>query len=314
MKALAYQKFGGPDVLELIDIPEPVIATDELLVQVKNVSLNPIEWKFRKGEMKLMSGSRFPQFVGGEFSGVVQQTGPAVTGFAPGDEVFGFINAKRGGAIQEKIAVKPHLIARKPENIPFETAASLSVVGIAAMTGLFKTTSIKAGQRILITGCTGNMGMWAVQIAKDAGLYVTGVCSTYGVETARKLGCDRVIDYKKEEVSDLKETFDIVFDTASSLTFDGIKPMLNKNGVFLNPTPTPAQILGSLIGNLFSGKKHKVILGAPNQVFLNELAGYVSRKNFYVPVHKVFPLQEFRPAYMMAEKGGFIGKIVLQIS
>lgn len=314
MKTLVYNRFGGTEVLELIEVAEPTINSAEILVKVKNVSLNPIEWKFRKGELKMMSGKKFPQFVGGEFSGIIEKVGSSVSEYKIGDEVFGFINRKRGGAIQEKVAVTSDLIVHKPQNVSFETASAISVVGIAAMIGLFKNVKMEKGQKILINGCTGNMGILATQIAKSKSLIVTGVCGTSSVEFAKQIGCDKVIDYKKEDVLKYSERYDIIFDTASTFNYKSVSKILMKNGVFLNPTPNLPQILGSFLNNFLSSKKHKVIMGTPNKSYLQMLANYVSKENFVIPINKVFPFESFKEAYDYAEKGGITGKVILSFA
>ncbi len=311
MKALGYNRFGGTEVLEIIEAQEPIISDMEILVRVKTVSLNSIEWKFRKGEMKMMSGKKFPQFMGREFSGIVEKVGKKVTSFKSGDEVFGFSNQKRGGSLQEKVAVLADLITHKPKNISFEQAASISTVGIAVMIGLYKSVRMKPNQKILINGCVGNMGIWATQIASRENLDITGVCSTSGVDFAKKLGCKTVINYQKESIFNNGEKYDIVFDTANVLDFSSAKKLLKKGGTFLNPAPALSQIIGSKIFNLISSKKHQVILGAPNRVFLEKLAAFSELQNFQIPIHKTFGFLEYKQAYAHAEKGGFIGKVVI---
>ncbi|CAN5399267.1 NAD(P)-dependent alcohol dehydrogenase [soil metagenome] len=312
MKSLVYKQFGGTDVLQIIDIETPSHGKNEILVKVISASINPIDWKFRKGEMKMMSGKTFPQFVGSDFSGIVKYVGTDVTEFKAGDEVLGFINKKKGGAMQESVVVTSDLIVKKPSNISFEKAATIPTVGMAAYIALFEKAKITKGQSILINGCTGSVGLWATQIAMEAGLEITGVCSSNGMELARKLGCQRVIDYRKQKVMELKEAYDIVFDTASSMTFADAKRLLKPNGVFLNPTPNLQQIIGSLFINLISRKKHKVVLGSPNKNNLQKLADY-AHDGFELLVHKTFVFVKNKEAYAYAEKGGFIGKIVVSL-
>jgi NADPH:quinone reductase-like Zn-dependent oxidoreductase len=313
LEALGYNQFGGIEVLEVIEVQEPAINDSEILVRVKSVSLNSIEWKFRNGKMKLMSGKKFPQFMGVEFSGVVEKVGNNVSAYKAGDEVFGFSNKKKGGSLQEKVAVTADLITRKPQNISFEQAASIPTVGSAAMIGLYKAIRLKSHQKILINGCVGNIGIWATQIASKENLDITGACSTAGVDFAKKLGCKTVIDYKKENVFERNVRYDIVFDTANVLDFSSVKNILKKGGTFLNPTPTLSQIIGSKILNLISSKKHKVILGAPNLRFLEKLAVFSEFQNFQIPVKKIFSFPEYKQAYNYAEKGGFIGKMVINM-
>ena len=310
MQALSYDQFGGTDVLRLATLPAPAAEGGELLVRVKAAALNPIQWKFREGQMKMMSGKKFPQYVGGEFAGVVESVGSGITTFKPGDEVFGFVNRKRGGAMQEVVAVTPDLIAHKPANVSFAQAASICVTGTAAHIGLVEKAKIKSGQTILINGCTGGLGLWATQIARRAGLEVTGVCGTDAVDTARRLGCHHVVDYQREDVTARGQRYDIVLDAAHVLSFGDAKGLLNPGGTFLNPTPTPGQIVGSFFGNLLPGKKHHVILGAPDAKRIRQLGTWAG-DGYEILVHKTFPLAQAREAFNYAEAGGYVGKVVV---
>nr|WP_295926281.1 alcohol dehydrogenase catalytic domain-containing protein [uncultured Dyadobacter sp.] len=133
MKAIVYQAFGTADVLQMAELPKPAIRSGEVLIKVKAFSINPMDWKIRKGEMKLMSGSKFPKYTGADFSGIVEEAGNAVTGFKKGDEVFGVVkNMMKEGASAEYIAISSSQIWKKPSNITFAQAASLPVVGTAA--------------------------------------------------------------------------------------------------------------------------------------------------------------------------------------
>ncbi len=314
MKVVLYRNFGGTNVLEMAEIPEPVINSKEVLVKVNAVSLNALDWKFRKGQMKLLSGRKFPQYVGGEFSGIIEKVGNEVTAFKSGDEVFGFIDRKKiGGALQEKISVHASLISNKSPNISFEQAACLPIVGIAAYKGLHEVAQIKKGQHILINGCTGNIGIWAVQLCKKEGLHVTGVCHPSGFEFAKSIGCDYLIDYTTQSLEQHPILYDIIFDTASVLSYNKIKYKLNNKGIFLNPTPGLSQILSSFINNIFSSKKQALVLGSPNKAYLKILSDTLDDYSFNIPINKVFEFSEFKSAYDYAEKGGIIGKIVIRI-
>ena len=311
MQALSYARFGGPEVLELHDVAPPTITADEVLVRVKATGLNPLEWKFREGKMTLMSGKKFPQVVGTEFSGVVVDAGARVRAFAAGDEVFGFVDRKRGGSFQELVAVRPALIARKPADVSFEEAATICVVGTAAWMALVEKAEVRAGQSILINGCTGGLGIWATQMANRRGLDVTGVTGTDGLATARQLGCHHVIDYQTASVFDDGRAYDVVLDAADVLSFGQAKKLLKSGGVFLNPTPTPAQIVGAFLGNLLPGKKHHVILGAPDEERIRHLAEEASEIELLV--HETFPLSQAPAAYAYAEGNSFVGKVVVTV-
>ena len=160
MKAIAYQKFGNTDVLQTVEVSKPSVQSNQVLVKVKAVSINPMDWKIRKGEMKLMSGSKFPKHTGVDFAGIIEETGSAVTNFKKGDEVFGVVkNMMKEGALAEYVAVPSLLIWKKPSLISFAQAASIPVVGFGAATVFKKMGNITAQTKILVNGATGGFGM-----------------------------------------------------------------------------------------------------------------------------------------------------------
>ncbi|MCS3798997.1 NAD(P)-dependent alcohol dehydrogenase [Niastella sp. OAS944] len=213
MKAIAYQKFGNTDVLQRIEESKPSVQSNQVLVKVKAVSINPLDWKIRKGEMKLMSGSKFPKHTGVDFAGIIEETGSAVTNFKKGDEVFGAVkNTMKEGALAEYVAVPSALVWKKPVHINFCQAASIPVTGAAAVTALGKMGNINSGTKILVNGATGGFGMFLLQLLKQTGATVTAVTSTKAIDFANKWGANSVIDYTKENVLAQKNTYDIVID------------------------------------------------------------------------------------------------------
>ncbi|MEH6680593.1 MAG: NADP-dependent oxidoreductase [Sediminicola sp.] len=314
MKAITYQKFGSTDVLQIVEQPKPSIKSNQVLVKVKAFSLNPMDWKIRKGEMKLMSGSKFPKNTGTDFSGIVEEVGTSVIGLKNGDEVFGVVkNMMKEGVSAEYIAVTSSLVWKKPSNISFPQAASIPVVGTAAVTALQKMGNIKSTTTILINGATGGFGMFLLQFLKQKGAYVTAVTSSKGIEFAKKWGANMVIDYTKTNVFSQKTTYDIVIDLSGKMAYKNAKQIMNSKGLFLNPTPKPIEIPTSLFKNLFTAKKHIVILSSPSTKHTEVLIGSV-KKGFQIEVNKVFPFSQFKEAYQYAEKGGVIGKVVVEIN
>tara|TARA_R110002020_G_scaffold63170_4_gene168860 strand:- start:4235 stop:5179 length:945 start_codon:yes stop_codon:yes gene_type:complete len=314
MKAITYQKFGSTDVLQIVEQPKPSIKSNQVLVKVKAFSLNPMDWKIRKGEMKLMSGSKFPKNTGTDFSGIVEEVGTSVIGLKNGDEVFGVVkNMMKEGVSAEYIAVTSSLVWKKPSNISFPQAASIPVVGTAAVTALQKMGNIKSTTTILINGATGGFGMFLLQFLKQKGAYVTAVTSSKGIEFAKKWGANMVIDYTKTNVLSQKTTYDIVIDLSGKMAYKNAKQIMNSKGLFLNPTPKPIEIPTSLFKNLFTAKKHIVILSSPSTKHTEVLIGSV-KKGFQIEVNKVFPFAQFKEAYQYAEKGGVIGKVVVEIN
>jgi NADPH:quinone reductase-like Zn-dependent oxidoreductase len=313
MKAIAYHKFGNPGVLQTIEEPTPAIKGHQVLVKVKAFSINPMDWKIRKGEMTLMSGSKFPKHTGTDFAGIVEEVGSSVIGIKKGDEVFGVIeNMMKEGASAEYVALTSSLVWKKPSNISFAQAASIPVVGTAAVTALEKMGNISSQTNILINGATGGFGMFLLQLLKQRGANITAVTGSNGTEIAKKWGANAVIDYTQKNVLSQKATYDIVVDLSGKMGYTNAKQIMKSKAIFLNPTPKPIEIPISLFTNLFSAKKHIVILSSPSTKYTDVLLSAV-QNGLEIEVNKVFPFAGHKGAYQYAEQGGYVGKVAVEI-
>jgi NADPH:quinone reductase-like Zn-dependent oxidoreductase len=236
----AVQIAYGEDAHSVIEIrPRPVPTTpepDQVLVEVAASSTNALDWHFMTGHpyfLRLTAGLRSPKRVipGADVAGTVVEVGADVSGFEVGDRVFGEISE---GGFAEYVAVKAKHLAHAPESIPLDEAATLGVAALTALQGLRDWAKMKEGDRVLINGASGGVGSFAIQIARALGAsHVTAVCSTANVETAKSLGADRVIDYKKEDFTRLDHKFDVFFDNAGSKSLRASRRMLADNGVFV---------------------------------------------------------------------------------
>lgn len=309
MKQVIYNHFGGVEQLTLIDTAPPLIHDNQVLIQVKAVSINPLDWKIRNGAMKLLSGSKFPKGIGIDFAGVVTERGKAVTKFKVGDEVFGAVNAMKEGALAECLVTGEESIVVKPANISFAQAAALPIVGSAALAVLEKVAPVAQGTALLLNGATGGIGMIATQLAKQKGAHVTAVCSTKGVPFAQKWGSDAVIDYTKQDVRQGGRQYDVVFDLAGRLPFAEARKILKPHGIFINPAPEPIQILTTLVSNLFTAQKNKVLMSSVTPASLQTLAAHAT-KGLDIEISKTYPMSAYQAAYSEAQKGGIIGKTV----
>ena len=313
MKAIAYQKFGTTDVLQAVEQSKPAIQSDQVLIKVKAFSINPMDWKIRKGEMTLMSGSKFPKNTGTDFAGIIEDIGSSVIGLKKGDEVFGVVkNMMKEGVSAEYIAVTSSLVWKKPSNINYAQAASIPVVGTAAATALQKMGNINSQTAILVNGATGGFGMFLLQLLKQRGANVTAVTSSKGAEFAKKWGANTVIDYTKENVLSQKITYDIVIDLSGKMGYKNARQLMKAKALFLNPTPKPIEIPTSLFKNLFTGKKHIVILSNPATKYTDVLLSAL-KNGLEIEINKVFPFAQYKEAYQYAEKGGYVGKVVVEL-
>lgn len=241
MKAVVQKAYGftAKDVFEVTEVPIPDIAADEVLLRVAASSINALDWHYMTGTpyfLRLQNGLSTPKrtIPGADVAGTVVKVGPEVTDFEPGDEVFGDVG---GGGFAEYAVGKAKHLAHRPANLPFEEAATLGVAALTALQGIRDWAQIKPGDRVLINGASGGVGTFAVQLAKAFGAsHVTAVCSTPNVETARSLGADRVVDYTKEDFTEIDDKFDVFFDNAGSKSLTQTKGMITDQGILVGIT------------------------------------------------------------------------------
>jgi NADPH:quinone reductase-like Zn-dependent oxidoreductase len=200
MKAIVYSNYGSPDVLKCEEIEKPTAGGNEVLLEVRAASVNPLDWHFMRGMpyfVRIMTGLRKPKDkrLGVDVAGQIEAVGRNVTQFKPGDEVFGSCR----GAFAEYACTSESALVMKPDNVTFEQAASAPVAAFTALQGLRDKGQIQPGQKVLVNGAAGGVGTFAVQIAKWFGAEVTGVCSARNVDMVRSIGADRIIDYTQED-------------------------------------------------------------------------------------------------------------------
>ncbi|GAB4039511.1 NADP-dependent oxidoreductase [Spirosoma jeollabukense] len=305
-----YNQFGDESVLEVTEQAVPPIQNDQLLIRVKAASINPLDWKVYGGDMKLMSGSSFPKSVGIDFSGIVEQTGSAVTRFRAGDAVIGVLDVFKGGALADYVVVNPTDIALKPTNISFEQAAALPLTGLSALQIMDQLAAVSPNQDVLINGATGGIGLFAVQMAKKRGAKITAVVSTKGVAQAIQWGADTVVDYKKQDIKLLAQRFDAVIDLTTKLPFHEAKSLMKPKSVFVSTLPSPLALIGSFLNNIFSNQKHKILIVKPTAEGLNTLTK-LAEADLQIVLAKTYPFTNVREAYREARGGKLIGKSVI---
>src|SRR5213596_1582664 len=236
MKAIAYEKYGSADVLELKEVRKPEIEGDRVLVRIRAASANPYDWHFMRGVPYIARpaamGVRKPNhtLLGSDVAGEVEAVGNTVTRFRPGDEVFGFVGE---GGFAEYVSAPERLLALKPVNLSFEQAATVPLAAVTALQGLRDAGELQSGQKVLIVGASGGVGTFAVQIAKWYAADVTGVCSTKNLEMVRSIGADRVIDYTKEDFTKGAERYDVILDNVPNHSLSECRRILNPEGKYV---------------------------------------------------------------------------------
>jgi NADPH:quinone reductase-like Zn-dependent oxidoreductase len=302
MRAIRYHKTGDPEVLVLEDVPQPQPGPGEVLVRVHAAGVNPLDTLNRRGTRT----PPLPAIPGYDLAGTVESTGPGVGDFAPGQAVFGM-----GEATYADYAVAPALsLATKPSSITFYEGAAVGMGARTAWGALLDLGDLRPGQRVLIHGAAGGVGVFAVQLAKAKGAEVIGTCSTANLELVRSLGADQVIDYTSTAFDTVVRDVDIVLDTVGGETTDRSYGVLKAGGLlaFIAGRPAPGV-----------AEQHGVRLVRPTEEhappdFMRHIAQMIEAGMLRPLVRQVLPLADARKAHMLSETGHGAGRIVLRIA
>ena len=321
MKAIVYQKYGSPDVLELREVENPVPKDGEVLVKIHAVSVNPLDWHILRGKpflVRLMGfGLLKPkrQILGADIAGRVEAVGKNATQFRVGDEVFG----SSMGGFAEYACFREDKLVLKPAALTFEQAAAVPVAGLTALQGLRDHGRLQAGQQVLINGASGGVGTFAVQIAKAFGAEVTGVCSTRNLEMVRSIGADRVIDYTKEEFWRSGQKNDLILDNAAYQSISKSLGALKPTGVYVivgGPTSTASLLLSLILNPLISlvkGRKLVSFIAKLNQTDLAVIGGLLQAGKVVPVIDRKYSLSEVPQAIRYVEDGHARGKVVITV-
>jgi NADPH:quinone reductase-like Zn-dependent oxidoreductase len=321
MRAIVRNTFGSPDVLELVEIEQPGVTDDTVLVRVRASSVNPADWYGMAGRPwvgRVQGGLRKPKSnrLGVDFAGTVEAVGRDVTHVQAGDEVYG----GRSGALAEYVAVRD-AVALKPANVSFEEAAAVPVAAITALQGLRDKGQLRTGQHVLINGASGGVGTFAVQIAKALGAEVTGVCSPANVELARSLGADHVVDYTREDFTLGERRYDLMLDIAGNRSWSECKRVLAPTArLVVVGAPKGTRLLGPLshvialrLGAVGSRRKVTFFVAKLNRPDLELLREWMEAGKVTPVVDKRYELADTADAFRYLGEGHARGKIVVTI-
>jgi NADPH:quinone reductase-like Zn-dependent oxidoreductase len=317
MKAIVYEKYGPPDVLQLKEVPKPVPKEDEVLIKVYAASINAYDWHFLRADpffIRLMIGGLLKpkkQGLGADVAGLVEAVGSVITQFQPGDEVFGFGES----TYAEYTCAKENAIALKPSNLSFAQAAAVPMAALTALQALRDAGAIQSGQKVLVQGASGGVGTYAVQIAKSFGAEVTAVCSTRNVDMLRSMGADHVIDYKKEDFTRNGQHYDLILAVNGYHPILDYRRALSPNGIYVMAGGRMGQffqvmLLGAWISKR-GGKKMGNMGTKINQKDLAVMKELLESGKVVPVIDESYPLEKAVEAFRYFEEVHARGKIVI---
>ena len=303
MKAIQISDYGGPEVLQLAEAPRPQPGPGQVLIRLRAAGVNPADWKFREGLVKEFVPLKMPWMPGLDGSGLVEAVGSGVTAFQPGDAVFGVFS----GAYAEYAIAAATDVQLKPAKLTFEDAASAPVGALTAWGSLFDTANVQAGQRVLVQGAAGGVGLFAVQLARWKGATVIGTASAANVDFVRGLGVE-AIDYTAGPFEQKVREVDVVLDTVGGDIPQRSLQTLRRGGTIVTVAAQWAEDFGKAQGV-------RAVRGGRAAVErLKDMADLLAAGTLKVAVQKVFPLADARSAHELSQTGHGRGRIVLRIA
>src|SRR5262245_2794406 len=309
MRAIRQETLGGPEVLELVEVPRPAPIPTEVLVRTAGAGVNPVDWKSRVRGGFL---GKLPMTVGWDVAGVVEEVGYGVTRFSVGDRVFGMPWFPREASAYAEFVTSPsRQLARVPEELSDVEASALPLAGLTAWQALVETADVQPGQRVLVLAAAGGVGHLAVQIAKARGAYVLGTARAEKHAFLADLGVDEAIDYTSESVAERARDVDVVLDLIGGTTGPEAFPALREGGLFVAVASSAA--LAELIERAGGRARVADILVEPDRAGLEALAALVTVGALRPHVSHTFPLADAARAHELGETGRTQGKIVLTV-
>lgn len=334
MRAVVLTGYGGPDKAVLTEVPRPSPGAGELLVRVKAAGLNPVDFKTRAGQLKIIHRYPLPIVMGNELSGVIEAVGAGVLRFAKDDRVYARVDKATMGAFAEYAVVREADAARMPASLDFPAAAAVPLAALTALQALRDELHLSAGQRLFIAGGAGGVGTFAIQIAKHLGAAVATTASTRGEALVTKLGADVVIDYSRERFEEHLSGYDCAFDLIGGDTLARLWSVVRPGGRVVSIAGMPEPLTarkdlrrGNGLATLFwiaslgirlRAACHRVsyryLFMHPSGANLESLASLIDAKKLEVVVDRVFPFAEVKEAMAYLEAGHAKGKVVIAVS
>lgn len=308
MKQAIITGFGKTDKLGFREVATPQASSNEVLVKVVAASVNPKDTFIRKGRYKMLTGSKFPMGVGFDYSGVVEESNNAK--YKKGDHVFGMINGWKGTTFAEYVVVKKEEITLAPSNVSLENSAAVPLAAQTALQALRDLGKINPGFRICINGASGGVGMFAIQIAKAFDCEVTTLSSPANFGFCQSLGADVTFDYNNKDFFNAKNSFDVFFDVFGNRSFNEVKHLLGKQGIYISTVPSIG-LLANQIKTLVSAKKARIVIVKSTNEKLSWLKQNIENGKIKPVIDRVFSFDQVKEAQQKVETKRTKGKVIV---
>jgi NADPH:quinone reductase-like Zn-dependent oxidoreductase len=332
MNAFILDRYGSNKGVRAGEMPAPELRDKDVLVQIHAASVNPVDLKIRDGKLRPILRYRLPLILGNDLAGVVVRVGSGVQSFNPGDEVYSRPEEDRIGAFAELIAIKEDAVAKKPEKLTMEEAASIPLVGLTAWQALIERANLQRGQKVLIHAGSGGVGTFAIQLAKHVGATVATTTSTANLEWVKRLGADVVIDYKKDDFANILHDCDVVLDTLGGETLLRSLRVLRPGGQLISivgpPDPDFAKEIGAswilrLAMRILSYQvrkrarqrhvRYSFLFMRPSGELLRAMGSLIDSEAIRPVVDRIFPFASTKDALDYVEKGRAKGKVIIKV-
>lgn len=323
MKAIVYNQYGPPEVLYLTELEKPVPQKDEVLIKIHAVEVTksdcelrsfkfPVSWFWLP--LRLVLGWRRPkrQILGGYFAGEIVSVGDKVNQYQVGEPIFGCANLTMGCYAEYVCLPAKYTMVTKPSNLSFAEAASVPLGGLNAL-HFMREANIKPGERVLVNGAGGSIGIFGVQIAKQMGAEVTVVDSSLKKDMLLNLGADRFIDYRQQDFTKNSISYDVIFDMVAGSSYSKCLNILKDNGRYLTANPTLMKMLRSIITNRFTKKRSIFALASEKEEELSSLKEMIESGKIKPVLDKVFSLEDLVEAHKLVETEQRVGCIAIHV-
>lgn len=321
MRAAVHHRYGPPEVLQLCDTPMPAVADNQVLIRIHASSVSSGDCHMRQADpvvVRLFNGLWRPKrrILGSEFAGTIEQVGRAVTDFCCGDAVFGATGLGLGANADYLCLADDAPIALKPANISFEQAAAIPFGAVTAHYFLRQLIQLQPGQRLLVYGAAGAVGINAVQLGKLLGAHVTAVCREKNHQTALRLGADEVIDYQQQDYSHSDQRWDVIIDCVGKTGFTPARRVLTGDGCFLVPAAglkTAVQLLANTLARTLRFTRQRIAMGIAieSQADIVWLAQQIENQQLKAVIDRQYPLEDIVAAHQYVQQGHKAGSVVL---